>query len=251
MLNQIPINAGWFLLSNLFYLFSFYLVGRATCLVKLEQRESSPANSAPVSSLKNEQLSMDPNERRLHLLLNEQLTELKLMPSAILSILKESSDPPKLVLDVIQVSFYQQLNKGQIGLDENFLRWCILLLKQLMQISPKVDAKLREDAMKLAVVWKLNIGSDKNNSLETVCFLQLLVSFGLTTSFSEDEILKLFENIVLHEQASDLCAKFGFTQKIYGWFSEHFLHIFLISSLNYEHTHFYKHILQAFSLEPK
>ncbi|XP_022149541.1 FRIGIDA-like protein 5 [Momordica charantia] len=190
-------------------------VGRATCLVKLEQRESSPANSAPVSSLKNEQLSMDPNERRLHLLLNEQLTELKLMPSAILSILKESSDPPKLVLDVIQVSFYQQLNKGQIGLDENFLRWCILLLKQLMQISPKVDAKLREDAMKLAVVWKLNIGSDKNNSLETVCFLQLLVSFGLTTSFSEDEILKLFESIVLHEQASDLCAKFGFTQKIY------------------------------------
>lgn len=198
--------------------FSFYSEGSATPnLVKLEQPESLPANEAPVSSLKDEQLSVDPNERRLFLLLSKQLTGQKLMPSAILSILKESSDPAKLVLDMIQASFHQQLKRKQIGFEESFLRWSTLLLKQLRQISPCIDPKIREDAMKLAVDWKLNLRSDTKDYFDAVGFLQLLVSYGLTASFSEDEILKLFENIVLHEQASELCLIFGYNQKIQGW----------------------------------
>ena len=158
---------------------------------------------------------MDPNEKRLYLLLNKHLTEPKLMPSAILSILKESSNAPKLVLDVIQVSFHQQL-KLQMGFEESFLRWSTLLLKQLKQISPSIDPKVREDALKLAVDWKLDMKSDANDYLDVVGFLQLIASYGLTTSFSEEEILKLFEKIVLHEQASELCLMFGYNQKIQG-----------------------------------
>ncbi|XP_038900710.1 uncharacterized protein LOC120087846 isoform X2 [Benincasa hispida] len=177
--------------------------------------DKSSANEVLVSSSKNEQLSMDPNEKRLYLLLNKKLTGPKLIPSVILPILKESSYPAKLVLDLIQGSFHQQLKKEQLGLEERFLRWSTLLLKQLKQISPIIGPKEREDAMKLAVEWKLNMRSDSNGSMDAVVgFLQLLVSYGLTTSFSGDEILKLFENIVLHEQASELCLMFGYKQKI-------------------------------------
>ncbi|XP_022947045.1 uncharacterized protein LOC111451040 isoform X1 [Cucurbita moschata] len=182
-------------------------------LVKLEQPESLPDNEMPVFSLKNKQQNMDSNEKRLYLLLNKHLTEQKLMPSAILSILKESSNAPKLVSDVIQVSFHQQL-KLQVGFEESFLRWSTLLLKQLKQISPSIDTKVREDALKLAVDWKLNMKSDANDYLDVVGFLQLIASYGLTTSFSEEEILKLLEKIVLHEQASELCLMFGYNQKI-------------------------------------
>ena len=112
---------------------------------------------------------MEPNEKRLYLLLNKKLTGTKLIPSVILSILKQSLDPAKLVLD-----------------------------------------------LKIAIDWKQNMRSDANGSMDAVGFLQLLVSYGLTTSFSGDEILKLFENIVLHEQASELCLMFGYKQKIQG-----------------------------------
>lgn len=197
--------------------FSFYSEVSATpSFFKLEQHESLPANEALVSSLKNEQLSMDPNEKKLFLLLNKKLTGAKLIPSVILSILKESSDPAKLVLDLLQGSFHQQLKKEQLGFEESFLRWSTLVLKQLKQISPIIGPKEREDAMKLAVEWKLNMRSDTNGSMDAVGFLQLLVSYGLTTSFSGDEILKLFENIVLHEQASELSLMFGYNQKIKG-----------------------------------
>ncbi|KAL0535994.1 hypothetical protein IC582_024926 [Cucumis melo] len=178
-------------------------------LVELEQ-----PNEVLVSSSKREQLSMEPNEKRLYLLLNKKLTGTKLIPSVILSILKQSLDPAKLVLDLIRGSFHQHLKKEQLGLEENFLKWSTLLLKQLKQISPSICPKEREDAMKIAIDWKQNMRSDANGSMDAVGFLQLLVSYGLTTSFSGDEILKLFENIVLHEQASELCLMFGYKQKI-------------------------------------
>ncbi|XP_022932920.1 uncharacterized protein LOC111439474 isoform X3 [Cucurbita moschata] len=189
--------------------------GRATpSSAKPEQPESLPAKEVELSSLKNEQLSMDPNEERLYLLLNNQLTRQKLVPSAILLFLEKSSDPAKLVLDLIKGYVHQQLNKEQIGFEESFLRWSTLLLKQLKQISPSIGPKEREDAMKLAIDLKLNMRNDTNGSMDAVVFLLLIVSYGLTTSFSGDEILKLFENVVLHEQASELCLMFGYNQKI-------------------------------------
>ncbi|XP_011649315.1 FRIGIDA-like protein 5 isoform X2 [Cucumis sativus] len=179
-------------------------------LVELEQ-----PNEGLVFSSKNEQLSMEPNEKRLYVLLNKKrLTGSKLIPSVILSILKQSLDPAKLVLDLIQGSFHQHLKKEQLGFKENFLTWSTLLLKQLKQISPSIGPKEREDAMKIAIDWKQNMRSDTNGSMDAVGFLQLLVSYGLTTSFSGDEILKLFENIVHHEQASELCLMFGYKQQI-------------------------------------
>ena len=205
-------------LSNLSAIcFSFYSEGRATpSSAKPEQPESLPAKEVELSSLKNEQLSMDPSEERLYLLLNNQLTRQKLVPSAILLFLEKSSDPAKLVLDLIKGYVHQQLNKEQIGFEESFLRWSTLLLKQLKQISPSIGPKEREDAMKLAIDLKLNMRNDTNGSMDAVVFLLLIVSYGLTTSFSGDEILKLFENVVLHEQASELCLMFGYNQKIQG-----------------------------------
>lgn len=218
-------------MSNLSIIcFSINSEGSTTpSLVKLELPESLATDKLLVSSLESEPISTETNERRLYLHLHKQLTGQKLMPSAILSILKESLDPPKLVLDVIQGSFNQQLK--ETSFEESFLRWSILLLQQLKEISPTIDPKVKDDAMKLAVDWKLKIRSDTKDSLDSVGLLQLLVSYGLTKSFSGDEISKLFENIVMHEQASELCLMFGYTQKIQGWFSEHVLCSFLIMYL--------------------
>ena len=67
----------------------------------------------------------------------------------------------------------------------------ILLLEQLMRISLRIEPHVREEATKLALKLKSSI-SENTENLEAILGFLLLSIYGLSPSFDEDEVLKVF-----------------------------------------------------------
>ena len=92
----------------------------------------------------------------------------------------------------------------------------IVLLEQLLRISPHVKSHVREEAMKLAVNLKAYIDENAENPVVVLGFLLLLSIYGLVTYFDEDEVLKLFGLATQHEIAIELFGTMGLAHKISG-----------------------------------
>lgn len=87
---------------------------------------------------------------------------------------------------------------------------------------PQIQPLVKVDAMKFAAEWKAKMRTNPENSLEVLSFLQFLTTYGLLSSFNEDEILKFLETVSQHEEALDLCSTLSFAKKIPGKVSENF-----------------------------
>ncbi|XP_040862721.1 uncharacterized protein [Glycine max] len=129
--------------------------------------------------------------------------------------LHTSSDPAKLVLDIILVPIAseKQGSEGAIIIDESH----ILLLEQLMRISPRVKPRVREEALKIAFALKANIRESAENSLTILGFLLLLSAYGLVSYFRKDELFKQLESAAQHKQAVELFRTLGFVDKIFDF----------------------------------
>ncbi|KEH39241.1 frigida-LIKE protein [Medicago truncatula] len=142
-------------------------------------------------------------------------TSLQLLPSDksdILDNLQESSDPAKIVLDIIQNPIIPRYKNGDhaVIIDGS----CIFLLEQLMRISPKIKPCVREEALKLAHDLKAKIKENTENSLVVLGFLLVLSIYGLVTSFDKDEVLELFAFVAQHKTAVELFRTLGFANKV-------------------------------------
>ncbi|XP_057450739.1 uncharacterized protein LOC130742651 isoform X2 [Lotus japonicus] len=134
------------------------------------------------------------------------------LDNEILIDLKATSDPSKVVLDIIQKPIIPHFKDGDdaVIMDSRH----VFLLKQLLRISPHIKPYVREEAMKLALDLKANMRPSTKNSLEVLGFLLLLSIYGLVPSFDENEVLKLFEFAAQHKQAVELFQTLGFADKI-------------------------------------
>jgi hypothetical protein len=144
-------------------------------------------------------------------------TSLQLRPSDktdILANLLESSDPAKVVLDIIQNPIIPLCKKGDnaVIIDDRH----IYLLEQLMRISPNIKPCVRQDALKLALDLKANMNESTENSLMVLGFLLLLSIYGLITYFDEDEVLELFAFVPQHKIVVHLFRSLGFANKVSG-----------------------------------
>ncbi|XP_057452292.1 uncharacterized protein LOC130744118 [Lotus japonicus] len=150
--------------------------------------------------------------RSLQFLSNEKADEPESFENDILANLKATSDPSKLVLDIIQNPLIPTCAEGDnaVILDSTH----IVLLEQLMQISPHVKPHVREEAMKLAIDLKANMRANTENSSLVLCFLLLLSIYGLLPCFGEDDVLKLFEFAAHHKQSVELFRNLGFADKV-------------------------------------
>lgn len=128
--------------------------------------------------------------------------------------LHPSSDPAKVVLDMIQIPIGSEKKGGEgvIIIDESH----IFLLEQLMRISPRVKPHVREEAQKIAFNLEANIRESAENSLTILGFLYLLSIYGLVSHFNKDGLLNLFESAAQHKQAVELFRTLGFVDKIFG-----------------------------------
>lgn len=125
--------------------------------------------------------------------------------------LQLSKDPAKLVLDAMDGFYPPHLNKGngEFFSSNVVRRSCMLLLQQLIKISPQIQPCVRDDALNLATEWKskLNIFC----SLEVSAFLYLLGAYDLGSAFEADEIFSFVDFISVDQEKlqPELCVRLG------------------------------------------
>ncbi|XP_058773943.1 uncharacterized protein LOC131648175 isoform X2 [Vicia villosa] len=143
----------------------------------------------------------------------EKADEVESLCSDVLVNMLESSDPAKLVLDIIlnpTIPLCDKKGDNAVIINDS----CIYLLEQLMTITPNIKPCVREEALKLALDLKANMKENAENSLGPLGFLLLLSIYGLVTFFIEDEILELFAFVAHHKIALELFRTLGFANKV-------------------------------------
>ncbi|KAL4325239.1 hypothetical protein GQ457_11G006450 [Hibiscus cannabinus] len=149
-------------------------------------------------------------------ILNVHLDEPDLRKNEVLRALQNSPDPAKFVLDLMLEISSQHKKNDRAGFEESVLKISLLMLEQLLQVSPHVQAQpnVKTDALKLANEWKTKMKLSAENSMEILCFLQFVAAFGLASSLNADEIFNLLVTTAQHQQAWNICQFLGFTDMI-------------------------------------
>ncbi|PNX88120.1 frigida-LIKE protein [Trifolium pratense] len=122
----------------------------------------------------------------------------------------------------------------------------ILLLEQLMRISPHIEPHVREEAMKLALHLKSNISENTENSVVVVGFLLLLSIYGLAPSFDEDEVYKLFGFAAQHKITVELFGTLGFADK-----ASDFVQTLIMKKQHIEAARFVRAYIMPTRIKPK
>ncbi|KAK3023670.1 hypothetical protein RJ639_043551 [Escallonia herrerae] len=152
--------------------------------------------------------------KNLLFFLNQHFEDLDLMCSDVCVALQMSSDPGNLVLNALQGFHFPHQKTGHRDFDASVIRSsCILLLEQLMRISPDINSQMKQEALELALHWKEQMRIEADFS-ETLVFLQLVGTYRLVSSFEANELLNLFKNVAQHKCAPELCQVLGFSQRI-------------------------------------
>ncbi|XP_009765093.1 FRIGIDA-like protein 5 [Nicotiana sylvestris] len=153
--------------------------------------------------------------KSLQIYLNEREKELDSMSDEVCKALQLSPNPGQLVLDAMEGFYPPHLRKGETEFEASVARRsCILLLEQLIRVSPKIQPIVREAAMELARAWKVKMRATNGNQLEILGFMYLLASYRLVSAFDADELMSLLTIVVEHNKSKDLCRILGFTEKI-------------------------------------
>ncbi|XP_039062431.1 FRIGIDA-like protein 3 [Hibiscus syriacus] len=131
--------------------------------------------------------------------------------------LQLAAEPAKLVLDAMEGFYPPHLSKGDGEFEGNVARRsCILLLEQLMKISPAVKPRVRKEAMKLAFDWITKMRVESGHELEVLGFLRLLAPFQLAGAFDADELVNFLVFVAQHIQTPELFRALGLGDKITG-----------------------------------
>ncbi|XP_042011656.1 trichohyalin-like isoform X2 [Salvia splendens] len=126
--------------------------------------------------------------KTLQMFLNDREKEFDSMVDEIFKVLHLSSDPAKLVLDAMAGFYPPRLREEDV--EYNVRRTCIILLGQLIKLSPTIRPHVREEAIELATSWKsqLKAASQNAKSQEVLGFLCLLSAFDLASYFDVDDL---------------------------------------------------------------
>ncbi|KAL0005754.1 hypothetical protein SO802_013315 [Lithocarpus litseifolius] len=184
--------------------------------VKTEPLEDFPVNNVVNnSSTASLRFCVTMDGKNLQIFLNERWKEHDSMRLEVATALRLSSDPAKLVLDAMEGFYPPRLKKGDVEFDESIVQGsCVLLLEQLLELSPDIKPQVKQEAMRLANDWRIKMRVDADHSLEVLGFLQLLASYRLASAFDADELVKYLEKVAEDDQMRDLCGVLGLDDKI-------------------------------------
>ena len=180
--------------------------------LKLVNRIAS-AFASPFDALKC--LCVDMDGKNLKLFLHQYLGEHD-WSTEVHDALNQAPDPAKLVLDTMpgflrpQVGFHKSLSKPRVR------KSCILLLEQLMIISPWISPKEREEALKLADEWRLKLGQIYQSPVIAYGFLLFLAAYRMNSKYEVDELLRILEIASQYKASPGLCHALGLADKVEG-----------------------------------
>ncbi|MCD7453887.1 hypothetical protein HAX54_022593 [Datura stramonium] len=153
--------------------------------------------------------------KSLQIFLNEHEKELDLMSDDVFEALQMSPDPAKLVLDAMEGFYPPHLRKEETEFEGSVVRRsCILLLEQLIRVSPEIRGCVRGVARDIARDWKVKMKATKGNQDEILGFFYLLAAYNLVSSFDADELMILLEIVAKHDKFAELCRSLGFVQNL-------------------------------------
>ncbi|XP_062084607.1 FRIGIDA-like protein 5 isoform X2 [Humulus lupulus] len=128
--------------------------------------------------------------------------------------LTQAPDPAKLVLDAIP-GFLRTQPEFDKGLALAKIRKsCILLLEQLMIISPQVSPNVREEASAMADEWAANLGQKFQRPVTVYGFLLFLAAYGFNSDYKADELIRLFGIATQYQPSPGLCQVLGLADKV-------------------------------------
>ncbi|KAK7851479.1 FRIGIDA-like protein 5 isoform X2 [Quercus suber] len=187
--------------------------------VKTEPLEDFPVNNVVNnSSTASLRFCVTMDGKSLQIFLNERWKEHDSMRLEVATALRLSSDPAKLVLDAMEGFYPPRLKKGDVEFNESIVQGsCVLLLEQLLKLSPDIKPQVKQEAMRLANDWRIKMRVDADHSLEVLGFLQLLASYRLASAFDADELVKYLDKVAEDDQMRDLCGVLGLDDKIPGF----------------------------------
>ncbi|KAK8943418.1 Protein FRIGIDA [Platanthera guangdongensis] len=145
--------------------------------------------------------------------------------------LRGAKEPAHLVLNAIE-AFYPQypFNFSQQLKDNNLQvlrRTCLLLLESAAPLLGMPESgseiplsfEIKQRAKRIADEWKakldvMDLDASNGYSLEALAFLQLLVTFCISSEFDEEELCKFVVSVSRHrKQAPEVCRALGLAHK--------------------------------------
>ncbi|WKA07852.1 hypothetical protein VitviT2T_025627 [Vitis vinifera] len=190
--------------------------------IQLRQKQitealSSSVPSQPRPELKYLCLNMDGKGLRSFLIEKTKARPPFSIGDEVSAALLSAPDPAMLVLDAVD-GFYPRKSKSK-GKDKrselvDIRRTCVLLLEQLMKISPRIGPAVTAKAKKLAIEWKAKINGENDNSSRVLGLLLLLAAYELGCVFQLNVLFDLFEMVPLHHQASELYRRLGLMDRV-------------------------------------
>ncbi|XP_030520974.2 girdin-like [Rhodamnia argentea] len=187
--------------------------------IKTEEPENFAGHNADYSSVEYRPPPTILARNCLQLFQIELSNENAMLCKEISHTLQNSSDPAKLVLDVIAGSCTQSSNSRDMNLQTDVRRSHIILLEQLVSISPSITREVKERALKLAREWNAKLSDRPKSALEVLAFQRFLVAYDLL-SLSNDaplfgQILALVNEITGASPASTMYTPTFEHQKVF------------------------------------
>lgn len=181
----------------------------------MEKHDSVASSSAsPWPELKSFCINMD--GKSLRLFLYNHVQEHDFMCSEVCDALQHASDPAKLVLDAIP-GFLRSQPEFDESLSLNKVRKsCVVLLEQLITISPEINPRVKEEALKMANEWRANLVQNYLTGLNVYGFLHFIVAYGFTFNYEADGLLGLLATANQHKASPGLCQILGLQDKVLG-----------------------------------
>ncbi|ONK80821.1 uncharacterized protein A4U43_C01F22150 [Asparagus officinalis] len=145
--------------------------------------------------------------------------DLSVLRREINEAIMESVDACRLVIDAVD----DFLNQGESVESGGDRCWAIgMLLRALFDSEgrkgPEVSEKIRERAAEVAVEWRKKIGGKEEGgemgAAEAQIFLQMVVAFGLSSRFEEEELRKLVLEHASRKEMAKLAAGLGLGEKM-------------------------------------
>ncbi|KAL3849968.1 hypothetical protein ACJIZ3_011850 [Penstemon smallii] len=193
-------------------------VGDRVKELELKQQQFTEVFNAPVKIVPDESVDLKfvvtMNGKTLQMFLNDHEEDLELMGDEIFKVLHLSTDPAKLVLDAMEGFYPPHLRRGDTEL--KVMRTCILLLEQLIKMSPKIKPGVREAAIELASEWKSKMRITAENPTGLLGFLLLLAAYSISLCFDRDELQRFLTLVAQQRQTPELCRILGFTKSNAG-----------------------------------
>ncbi|XP_018457185.1 uncharacterized protein LOC108828112 [Raphanus sativus] len=150
------------------------------------------------------------DEKTLQLLLRGHLKKLDQLHIDVLSSLRRSYDPAKLVLDTVIGLYSAHLRTAVQNLDpKSVQRSSIFLLECLMDMSPKPTTEVQAEAIRFATEWKNTSLVKAENPIEVLEFLHFLAAFSLAYTSDTNQVQSLFDVAFLRKYGPSLCKALG------------------------------------------